>query len=41
MKLEYGIADAHAHIFPPSIAERASDSISEFYNLPHAGNWDQ
>lgn len=37
MKLEYGIADAHAHIFPPNIAERASNSISEFYNLPMRG----
>lgn len=30
----YEICDAHAHIFPDKIAEKAVDSISHFYNLP-------
>lgn len=37
------IIDAHAHIFPGKIAERASESIRDFYDLdmrfagyPHA-----
>ncbi len=33
MKPEYGIADAHTHIFPPGIAQRAADTISKFYGL--------
>ena len=28
------IIDAHAHIFPPKIAEKASRSIGSFYNAP-------
>lgn len=28
------IIDAHAHIFPDKIAERAADGISKFYDLP-------
>ncbi len=34
MKNGYTIIDAHAHIFPDKIAERASDEISKFYDLP-------
>lgn len=34
------IIDAHAHIFPAKIAERAVQSISDFYDVPmlHAGS---
>ena len=28
------IADAHTHIFPAKIAEKATASISKFYNVP-------
>ncbi|MBQ8688434.1 MAG: amidohydrolase family protein [Ruminococcus sp.] len=36
----YTVVDAHAHIFPDKIAERATDSISQFYDLPmsHQGS---
>ena len=37
MKLEYGIADAHAHIYPSNIAGRASETIGKFYDLPMRG----
>ncbi|MBQ7566634.1 MAG: amidohydrolase [Oscillospiraceae bacterium] len=30
------IADAHAHIFPAELAEKASDSIGAFYEIPMA-----
>lgn len=32
--MHYDIIDAHAHIFPPKIAERAVESISGFYDIP-------
>lgn len=28
------VIDAHAHIFPNDIAEKAKNSVSEFYNIP-------
>lgn len=34
MKNGYHIIDAHAHIFPDKIAEKATDGISHFYDLP-------
>lgn len=36
----YTVIDAHAHVFPDKIAEKATDGISEFYDLPmsHQGN---
>ncbi len=34
MKNGYYITDAHAHIFPDKIAEKATDGISAFYDLP-------
>ncbi len=34
MKNGYHIIDAHAHIFPDKIAEKATDGISNFYELP-------
>lgn len=36
----YTVVDAHAHIFPDKIAERATDGISHFYDLPmsHQGS---
>ncbi len=39
----YTVVDAHAHIFPDKIAERATEGISEFYNLPmsHQGSMGQ
>ena len=30
----YSIIDAHAHIFPDKIAEKATTGISKFYGLP-------
>lgn len=32
----YAVTDAHAHVFPDKIAERATAGISHFYNLPMA-----
>lgn len=39
----YTVIDAHAHIFPDKIAERATDGISQFYDLPmsHQGSMGQ
>lgn len=36
----YTVIDAHAHIFPDKIAEKATDGISQFYDLPmsHQGS---
>lgn len=34
MKNGYHIIDAHAHVFPDKIAEKATDGISNFYDLP-------
>jgi len=36
----YTVIDAHAHIFPDKIAGKATDGISEFYDIPmsHQGN---
>lgn len=34
MKNGYHIIDSHAHIFPDKIAEKATDAISNFYDLP-------
>lgn len=34
MKNGYQVTDAHAHIFPDKIAEKATDGISVFYDLP-------
>ncbi len=34
MKNGYRVVDAHAHIFPDKIAEKASEGISTFYHLP-------
>lgn len=31
----YNIADAHAHIFPAKVSEKATIAISEFYSLPY------
>ena len=28
------IADAHTHIYPPKIAEKATEAISDFYDIP-------
>ncbi len=36
MKDGYTIIDAHAHIFPDKIAEKATAGISQFYDLPMA-----
>lgn len=30
----YRVADAHAHIYPGKIAEKATDSVGDFYNIP-------
>lgn len=30
----YKIVDCHCHVYPDKIAQKASDSISKFYNLP-------
>lgn len=30
----YRVADVHAHIYPAKIAEKASESIAEFYDVP-------
>ena len=37
------IIDAHAHIFPEKIADKATESISDFYSTPmqHTGNVQQ
>ena len=34
------ITDAHAHIFPPKIAQKAVGSIGDFYHIPmsHPGS---
>lgn len=39
----YTVVDAHAHIFPDKIAERATEGISHFYDLPmrHQGSMEQ
>ena len=34
MKNGYRITDAHAHVFPDKIAEKATEGISHFYDLP-------
>lgn len=34
---KYRIADAHCHIFPPKIAEKAVASIGSFYDIPMTG----
>ena len=36
----YKIYDAHAHIFPAKIAEKATQSIGHFYDIPmhHLGS---
>ena len=34
---EYRIIDAHAHIFPEKIAEKAVESISNYYGVPMVG----
>ncbi len=36
----YTVVDAHAHIFPDKIAERATEGIGQFYDLPmsHQGS---
>lgn len=36
MTNHYRIADAHAHIFPGKIAEKATRSIGDFYDIPMA-----
>ena len=30
----YPVADAHAHIYPGKIAEKATDSVGDFYHIP-------
>ena len=30
----YRAADAHAHIYPGKIAEKATGSVGEFYHIP-------
>ena len=30
----YRVADAHAHIYPGKIAEKATDSVGQFYHIP-------
>lgn len=35
MTAPYLIADAHTHIFPSKIAEKAVASIGSFYHIPH------
>ena len=30
----YEIIDAHAHIFPAKIAEKATNAIGSFYGIP-------
>ena len=32
------IADAHTHIYPEKIAQKATDAIGEFYDIPMYGN---
>ncbi len=32
------ICDVHAHVFPDKIAEKAADSIGQFYGIPMVGN---
>ena len=36
---EYRIIDAHTHIYPEKIAEKAGEAIGGFYNVPiyHTG----
>ena len=34
MRAEYEIIDAHAHIFPEKISQKATDAIGDFYDLP-------
>lgn len=44
MKYGYTIFDAHAHVFPQKIAERATSSISAFYDdmpMCHVGSMEQ
>ena len=44
MKNGYTIFDAHAHVFPNKIAERATSSISVFYDdmpMQHIGSMEQ
>lgn len=44
MKHGYTIFDAHAHVFPQKIAERATSSILAFYDdmpMSHVGNMEQ
>ena len=44
MKNGYTIFDAHAHVFPNKIAERATSSISIFYDdmpMQHIGSMEQ
>lgn len=44
MKYGYTIFDAHAHVFPQKIAERATSSISTFYDdmpMCHVGSMEQ
>ena len=31
---KYGIIDSHCHVYPDKIAQKASDSTSEFYHMP-------
>ncbi|MDD6268824.1 MAG: amidohydrolase family protein [Oscillospiraceae bacterium] len=39
----YTVVDAHAHIFPDKIADKATEGISNFYNLPmsHKGSMEE
>ena len=30
----YPVADAHAHIYPGKIAEKATGSVGDFYHIP-------
>ena len=39
MKNGYRITDAHAHVFPDKIAEKATEGISHFYDLPMQYHW--
>ena len=32
----YRAADAHAHIYPGKIAEKATENVGRFYDLPMA-----
>ena len=31
---QYPIIDAHCHVYPDKIAQKASDSTSDFYGMP-------